>query len=215
MLACHDAAGGNPFLTRELLGALERDRISPTAAAAGAGERTGATHGAARDRAAARAVARLVGPAGAGRRRAGDRGAVAPCGVARGAGRALGVRGCRHAGCCGDPQTRSCRWSSCIRSFAPLCMTISPLPHARLRMRGPRACSPLSTPTPSRSRHSCLRASLPASRGSRSSSALRLARRSRGVPPKPPARISSGRSRRREDRRIVRRCSTSSARSRR
>ncbi|HEY4824974.1 MAG TPA: hypothetical protein VIH49_07975, partial [Solirubrobacteraceae bacterium] len=33
--ACHDAAGGNPFLTRELLGALERDRISPTAAAAG------------------------------------------------------------------------------------------------------------------------------------------------------------------------------------
>jgi DNA-binding CsgD family transcriptional regulator len=35
VLACHDAAGGNPFLTRELLGALERDRISPTAAAAG------------------------------------------------------------------------------------------------------------------------------------------------------------------------------------
>ena len=35
VLACYDAAGGNPFLTRELLGALERDRISPTAAAAG------------------------------------------------------------------------------------------------------------------------------------------------------------------------------------
>ena len=34
VLACHDAAGGNPFLTRELLGALARDGISPTATAA-------------------------------------------------------------------------------------------------------------------------------------------------------------------------------------
>lgn len=34
VLACHDAAGGNPFLTRELLGALARDRVSPTVAAA-------------------------------------------------------------------------------------------------------------------------------------------------------------------------------------
>ncbi len=36
VLACHDAAGGNPFLTCELLGALARDGISPSAAAAGA-----------------------------------------------------------------------------------------------------------------------------------------------------------------------------------
>ena len=34
VLACHDAAGGNPFLTRELLGALARDGISPSAASA-------------------------------------------------------------------------------------------------------------------------------------------------------------------------------------
>ena len=34
VLACHDAAGGNPFLTRELLGALARDGISPSATSA-------------------------------------------------------------------------------------------------------------------------------------------------------------------------------------
>ena len=34
VLACHHAAGGNPFLTRELLGALARDEISPSAASA-------------------------------------------------------------------------------------------------------------------------------------------------------------------------------------
>jgi len=34
VVACHDAAGGNPFLTHELLGALARDEISPTEAAA-------------------------------------------------------------------------------------------------------------------------------------------------------------------------------------
>jgi DNA-binding CsgD family transcriptional regulator len=32
VLACHDAAGGNPFLTHELLAALGRDGISPSAA---------------------------------------------------------------------------------------------------------------------------------------------------------------------------------------
>ncbi len=73
-------------------------------------------------------------------------------------------------------------------------MTISPLPLARSRTCVPRACSQPRTPTPSRSQHSCLPASLPASRGSRSSCALRLARRSRGVPPKSLARISNGRS---------------------
>ena len=36
VLACHDAAGGNPFLTHELLGSLARDRISPSAAEAAA-----------------------------------------------------------------------------------------------------------------------------------------------------------------------------------
>ena len=36
VLACHDATGGNPFLAGELLGALVRDQISPSAAAAGA-----------------------------------------------------------------------------------------------------------------------------------------------------------------------------------
>jgi DNA-binding CsgD family transcriptional regulator len=36
VLACHDATAGNPFLTCELLGALSRDGIAPSAAAAGA-----------------------------------------------------------------------------------------------------------------------------------------------------------------------------------
>jgi len=34
VLACHDAAGGNPFLTHELLGALSRDGILPSATSA-------------------------------------------------------------------------------------------------------------------------------------------------------------------------------------
>lgn len=34
--ACYDATGGNPFLTCELLGALSRDEVAPSAAAAGA-----------------------------------------------------------------------------------------------------------------------------------------------------------------------------------
>jgi DNA-binding CsgD family transcriptional regulator len=34
VLACHDATGGNPFLTCELLGALVRDGVAPSAAAA-------------------------------------------------------------------------------------------------------------------------------------------------------------------------------------
>ena len=36
VLACHDATGGNPFLAAELLAALARDGIAPTAANADA-----------------------------------------------------------------------------------------------------------------------------------------------------------------------------------
>ena len=56
VLACHDATGGNPFLTRELLGALAATR-SPVGGRGRRGERAWAAHRPARDRAAVGAVA--------------------------------------------------------------------------------------------------------------------------------------------------------------